>query len=695
MTIHSDAHKLSPERTSRKALIYLRQSSGHQVTHHRESQRLQYALAEKAQTLGFADVETIDDDLGVSASAGATRRRGFERVLSQVALGVVGLLLSREVSRLLRTDKDWCQLTEVCRLFDTFIGDEDGLYDLNNTNDQLILGVKGTMSVVELRTLQLRLRDGIAAKAARGELYQGLLPAGYELDATGQLVKDPNARVQGVIGQVFSRFAQTWSIRQTFQWFRDHCVEVPVRSSRGELRWKVPSHEYIAGLLHNPVYAGAYAHGRSQNETIWQEGRLIKRRRVKALDDWHVLLREHHEGYITWAEFETNLQRITKNMARRKRTDSETAVRSGKALLAGLLRCGLCGRRLGVRYTGGPHTCPQYECQGDYKAGGKRCQWLGGALLERHFEQQLLDVLSPLGVQASFHAAATFDEEHSAQRELLTRQVQQTTFEAQRAFEQYDAVDARNRLVADELERRWNDKLQEQQRLEARLRELDNEQRPLAEAQRERIVQLGEQFDQVWRSTHCSPDVRKKIVRTVIEEIVVTRDDATGIVRMVMHWKGGAHTETEIRWDRYPQRTSLEAIDIVRKMAEAYGDEDIARVLNQQGHRTGQGNHWDASRVASLRQKHGIAGRRRTEAREGFVSMAAAHKLIGVSDRTILKLIKHGLVRAEQAVPHAPWLINEEDLRSDRVRELLEQLRKTGRLRISGGPTNNQREFFE
>jgi DNA invertase Pin-like site-specific DNA recombinase len=682
---------------ARTALVYLRQSTGHQVIHHQESQRLQYALADKARTLGFANVEVVDDDLGVSASAGATRRVGFERVLSQVALGAVGLVLSREVSRLLRTDKDWCQLVEVCRLFDTLIGDEDGLYDLNSTNDQLVLGVKGTISVVELRTLQLRLRDGSAAKAARGELYQGLLAPGYALDADRHLEKDPNARVQAVIGEIFTRFSQTWTIRQTFQWFRDHSVEVPIRKPRGELYWKVPTYEYIAGVLHNPVYAGAYAYGRTQNETIWEQGRLVKRHRVKALDDWRVLLREHHEGYISWAQFEANLQRIAKNVARRKRSDNETAVRAGKALLVGLLRCGRCGRRLGVRYTGGPrNACPQYECQGDYKAGGKRCQWIGGALLERHFDQQLLDVLSPLGMQASLHAAAAFEAEFAAQRELLTRQLQQAAFAAQRAFEQYDAVDARNRLVADELERRWNAKLEHQRHLEDELRKLDGERRPLTQEQQQRILQLGEQFDQVWSSELCTPELRKKIVRTVIEEVIVTRDESTSMLRMVIHWKGGAHTLTEIPCDqRHPQQTSVEAVDIVRKMAEHYGDEDIARVLNQRGYRTGQGNHWEASRVASLRQKHQVIGRRRTQPRPGLVSMSAAVEITGVSDRTVLKLIKRGLVRAEQAVAHAPWLICEEDLRSDRVRKLIERLRSTGRLPVAGGPTSKQKELFE
>lgn len=692
-----DVHKLTPERLSRKAIVYLRQSSRHQVIHNRESQRLQYALAERATAFGFKEVETVDDDLGVSASAGANRRVGFERVLSQVALGQVGLVLSREVSRLSRTDKDWCQLIEVCRLFDTLIGDEDGLYDLNTMNDQLILGVKGTISVVELRTLQLRLREGARAKAARGELHQGPLVAGYVIDATGQLVKNPNKRVQNAVQQIFTKFADAWSIRQTFQWFRDHGIEVPVSGAQRQLRWRIPSHEYIAGTLHNPIFAGAYAHGRIQTETSWQDGRLVKRNRVKKLDEWHVLLRDHHEGYISWETFEENQRRIGKNVSRRTDNDSEMAVRSGKALLAGLLRCGWCGRRLGVRYTGGPkRNCPQYNCQGDYKAGGRKCQWIGGAVLERHFEQELLAVLSPHGVQASFVAKASFDREYAEQREMLARQLQQVSFEAQRAFEQYDVVDARNRLVAEELEQRWNNKLREEDRLKQKLHELENTQQPLTDEQRLRIEALGAQFESVWASAHCSPDLKKKIIRTVIEEIVVTRDDATSTIRMVIHWKGGAHTDLEIPWSRrHPQETAPDAVDIIRKMAKRFGDEDIARVLNQEGYRTGQGNQWEAPRVASLRNKHDIPGRRRTEPRAGFISLNAAIEFVGVSDQTILKLIKRGLIYAEQVVPRAPWEIRESDLRSDRVSQIIQHLQRTGRLPNLGDSTDRQHELFQ
>lgn len=697
MKTQHDTHKLTPERLSRKAIVYLRQSSAHQVLHNRESQRLQYALAERATTFGFKNVETVDEDLGLSASVGARPRVGFERVLSQVALGQVGLVLSREVSRLLRTDKDWCQLVEVCRLFDTLIGDEDGLYDLNTSNDQLLLGVKGTISVVELRTLQLRLRDGIEAKAKRGELYQGPLAAGFVLDGAGKLVKDPNRRVQDAIQQIFTKFSEVWSIRQTFQWFRDHEVEVPVRAPSGQLRWKVPSHEYIAGILHHPIYAGVYSHGRFQTEASWKDGRLVKRRKVKKLDEWHVLLRDHHKAYISWETFESNQTRMAKNVSRRQYNDSETAVRSGKALLVGLLRCGLCGRRLGVRYTGGPRKiCAQYDCQGDYKAGGRRCQWVGGALIERQFERQLLAVLSPLGVEASLLAQTTHDREYVGQRELLLRQLEQTGFEAQRAFEQYDAVDARNRLVASDLEQRWEDKLRKQKELERKLHDLEENRRPLTDEQRRRLETLGEQFEETWRSPHCSAALKKKIIRTVVEEVIVTRDDSANVVRMVIHWKGGAHTLLEIPWTRrHPQATALEAIDIVRKMAERFGDEDIARVLNQEGYHTGQGNTWTSFRVRSLRHKHDIRGRQRTLERPGFVSLGAAITLSGVSDSTLLKLIKHGIIYAEQVVPRAPWEIREADLHSDRVRQLLAGLRSTGRLPNLGDPANEQRELFQ
>jgi len=692
--MQGDLHKLTPERVGRSALVYLRQSSEHQVTHNRESQRLQYALAEKARGLGFHDVEVIDRDLGLSA-AGAVRRPGFERVLSQVALGQVGLVLSREVSRLLRTDKDWCQLVEVCRLFDTLIGDEDGLYDLNNTNDQLLLGVKGTISVVELRTLQLRMRDGLNAKASRGELYMGSQPTGFVLDASKQLIKDPNERVRSAIQQVFSTFATSWSIRKTFMWFRDHHVQLPVRGHRGELHWKVPSHEFVAGVLHHPVYAGAYAYGRAQVETLWKEGRLVKRKRVKSVDDWHVLLRDHHEGYIDWETFQANLQRMSKNVPRKRGYDTEGAVRSGRALLAGLVRCGICGRRLGVRYTGGGSRSPQYACQGDYKAGGKTCQWIGGTVVEKPFEERLLAVLSPHGLQASLLVQDSFDREHTERRGLLEHQLEQSRYEAQRAFEQYDAVDARNRLAAGELERRWNAKLAEQHRLEEDLRELDAQRRPLTEEQRHQIAALGGNFELAWSNPRCPLELRKKIVRTVVEEVILTRDDSAGTVRMVIHWKGGAHTEVTIPWVRtHPQQTSVAALDVVAKMAPYYGDEDIARVLNQDGYRTGQGNAWDASRVSSLRQKHNIAGRQRTLPRPGFITLCAAERLLGVSDRTITKLIASGVIHAEQPVPRAPWMIDAADLDSPRVRAVLEHLKKTGRLPSAGDPANQQGELL-
>ena len=696
MTMQSDTHKLTCERLSRKAIVYLRQSSERQVQHNVESQQLQYALVERARALGFSEIEVVDDDLGSSAAEGSSKRVGFEHVLSEIAVGRVGLLLSREVSRLLRTDKDWCQLVEVCRLFDTLIGDNDGLYDVGTTNDQLILGIKGTMSVAELRTLQLRCAEGIRAKAARGELYQGRLAAGYEFNAAGQLVKDPNVRTQEAIALIFKKFQETWTIRRTHQWFRDHSIEVPVRQRGNRLQWRVPYHEYIAGVLRHPIYAGAYVYGRVQSETVWQDGQLIKRRRTKSRDQWHVLLQEHHEGYISWEMFEENQKRMSKNIPRSRQSDSVLAIREGKALLAGILRCGKCGRRLGVRYTGkAQRTSPQYNCQGDYKAGGNTCQWIGGALVHRAFETQLLQALSSLGIEASLRAESLHENKGAEQCMALERQLEQVRYEVLRAQEQYDSVDPRNRLVASQLEERWNERLQQQHQLEHKLHQLKDRYKSLTEEERFQIRRLGTRFEEVWHSPDCTADLKKKIIRTAVEEIVVDKDDQASVVKMLIHWSGGTHTKIMIPHNvRSPNETDDGAIEIVKKMAVRFGDEDIARVLNQEGYRTGQGNEWNVRRVASLRWKHNVPGRRVTLPRPGFLSLSAAAAQTGASDTTLLKLIRRGIIYAEQIVPRAPWEIRQSDLDSNRVSQMLDHLRAHGRLPRSVGPAENQRELF-
>ncbi len=481
--------KIKPEHLARKAIVYLRQSSEKQVRQNKESQLLQYDVAKRMRALGWKEVEIIDSDLGSSAAMASARREGFERVLSSVALGEVGIVGSREVSRLSRTDKDWCRLLEVCQIFGTLIADEQQVYDLNYLDDQLILGIKGTLSVVELKVLRQRLQAGQESKARRGELFKRL-PVGYARDAMGKVDFHPDRRVYEAIQLVFVKFRERWSVRQTFQWFRDHDVELPANPIQGKrLVWKIPSQSLVRDILCNPFYAGAYVWGRRPVATLLVEGKLEKRQgAMRRAEECRVFIRDHHVGYIDWATYEENQRMTRRNSVNWQSDESMAAIRAGQGLLVGLLRCGHCGRKLHVRYWGGTGTNARYLCKGDYDDGGQYCIGFGGALVDRRLSDELLKVISRFGVEASLRAIEELSAGDAAQRAALSSKREQLEYEVKKAFEQYDAVDARNRLAAAELERRWNERLEEIQTVKERLSSLYEKRYSLsAEEKRESV----------------------------------------------------------------------------------------------------------------------------------------------------------------------------------------------------------------
>ncbi len=404
MMNQSGSHKITPAHCARKAIVYLRQSSLKQVRENLESQRLQYALADRARALGFERVETVDSDLGRSASLGAAARGGFDRLVASVALGEVGIVLGRELSRLARTDKDFCHLLEVCQVFGTLIADETQVYDLGMMDDLLVLGIKGTLSVVELKILKARLLDGQREKARRGELFR-LLPAGYVLDADGKVAKDPDARVQEAMALVFRKYRELWSVRQTFKWFHDQEVELPVNkfvAGRQKLIWQLPTQSFMSNVLRNAFYAGAYLYGQRPTVTVLEAGRLRKRQGwMLPPEECSVFLRDHHEGYIDWEAYQENQRMKLRNSLNPERDEASAAIREGQGLLVGVLRCGRCGRRMHVRYWGRKGTHGRYLCLGDYQAGGRYCVAFGGGVVDRRFSERLLEVISPLGVEAS------------------------------------------------------------------------------------------------------------------------------------------------------------------------------------------------------------------------------------------------------------------------------------------------------
>ena len=688
--------KITAEHLSRRALVYLRQSSMKQVHENLESQRLQYAMVERARSLGWKQVETIGCDLGSSASVGAARREGFDRLLSAVARGEVGIVLSREVSRLSRTDKDWCRLLEVCQIFDTLIVDEDQVYDLSMLDDQLVLGIKGTLSVIELKVLKMRMLRGQEEKARRGELYKRL-PAGYVRDAQGQLVKDPDRRVQDAISLIFRKFRELWTVRQTFVWFRDHDIELPVNPARGGtgLIWQIPTQPFISDVLSNPSYGGAYVWGRRPMETVVVNGEVKKRQgRLRRPEECRVFIPDHHEGYIDWATYEENQRMIQRNSVNWEPDESVAAVRAGKGLLTGLLRCGRCGRKLHVRYWGRSGTSARYLCKGDFDAGGHYCLAFGGGLVDRRFSQEILRVISPLGVEASVAAIEELSSAQDERRVALLHQLEQLEYETQRAFEQYNEVDPRNRLVASELERRWNSKLDEVDKIRSRISEIEAHTPTLSASERERIHALGENFEEVWNSPHCPGELKKKIARTLLEEIIADADEAT--LRFVLHWKGNVHTEIEMARPKpgAVHRTPMEALEIIRKMAVRYGDDQIASVLNRLGHSTGKGKRWTQTRVKTARRNHSISGQKRMRPDPEILSLSQAAKYCHVSHRTIERLVENEILQMQQVAPRAPWEIRRSDLDSEPVRSIIEHLRRTGKLVVKGGDSDGQASLF-
>jgi len=691
-------HKITPEHLARRAVVYLRQSSEGQVKHNVESQHLQYALAERARKLGFNRVEVVDTDLGSSAAMASKRREGFERLLGAVALGEIGLIVSREVSRLSRNDKDFCQLLEVCQLFGTLIGDEDSLYDVRRADDQLVLGIKGTMSVVELNVLRMRLAQAKESKARRGELYPRL-PPGYVWD-DGKVVKDPNLRVQEAIGLVFTKFRETWSIRQTFKWFREHDIELPVNKNRGGksvVLFQLPRQSFVASVLHNPLYAGAYVWGRRPTELVWRDGELRKRQAALVpLEDAKVFFHDHHEGYIDWTTFEENQRMIARNHFRGSSEPAAGVARAGNGLLAGLLRCGRCGRRLYVRYWGASGTRARYLCSGDYGAqGGSYCIGFGGATVDRRVGQEIVHVLSALGVRASLSALQQLGTEQDERREALQRQLEQLDYEVTRAFEQYDAVDPRNRLVASELEARWNAKLEQREAVRNRMAELGKQREEVSAEQRLALTALGERFAGVWHHRDCPIELKKQIVRSAIEEIVVD-EHPPGILSFVVHWKGGCHTAFEMPKpnSKTLHRTADEDLEVIRKMAPRYGDAVIAQVLNRLGRSTGKGKRWSQTAVKTARRNHRIKGRVCSLEDPHVLSLQGAARYTGTSDTTIKKLVDAGVLPMRQVVPYAPWEIQCADLDSPRVRAILEHLKRTGRLRL-GDTSDTQQRLFQ
>jgi hypothetical protein len=449
--------------------------------------------------------------------------------------------------------------------------------------------------------------------------------------------------------------------------------------------------------LENPFYAGAYVWGRRPMRAIWENGVVKKRQSAELkLSEVPVFLREHHEGYVSWTTYEETLSTIRQNLTWGEPVASIGAVRAGQGLLAGLLRCGRCGRKVYVRYCGKSGTAAQYLCSGTFGAGGTYCISFGGKRADDGVGEEVVRALSPLGLRASVEAATELERAGEEKQKANERQVEQLRYEAQRAFEQYNEVDPRNRLVASELERRWNEKLGLLETAKAELAAVRGQRPVLTEEQRDELLGLGERFDEVWNSPSCPVELKKRILRTVLEEVVV--DEVAGRrLQFILHWKGGVHTRFELArlGPSDAQRTAEEDLEIIRKMAARYGDGDIARVLNKLGRRTGKGMAWSEVGVKTARRNHGISGHSRTVDDPNVLSLNGAARYLGVSDTTIKRLVAGGMLPKSQLGPFAPWEINRSALDSEAVRGCVARLKETGKLVLPGVSSGSQKELFQ
>src|SRR3984893_255655 len=490
--------KITPDHLARGAFVYIRQSTTDQLVNNHESRRRQYGRAERARARGWTDVTTIDDDLGRSGSG--VSRPGFERLLAAICEGRVGAVFSIEASRLARNGRDWHTLIEFCGLVGTVIVDEDGTYEPRHPNDRLLLGMKGTMSELELSLLRARSMEALKQKAQRGELFF-TVAVGYVKVGHDKIEMDPDLRVREAIGLVFTRFAEMQSIRQVFLSLRGDQIALPSINSKNsgqhQLLWKLPVYATVNNLLTNPVYAGAYAFGRTGSRVMIENGRKrILRGYRKDRSDWAVVLVDHHEGYLSWPDYERN-QRLIADNANGKGMMVRGAVRKGEALLVGLLRCGHCGRRLLVSYNGTKGDIGRYHCDATRSnPAAAPCISFGALRVDQAVGAEIVRLLQPLGVEAAVRAITDYEHQAGEKQRQLELALEQARYETARARRQYDAVDPDNRLVAGELERRWNAALAAVDTLEKEL-EAVVRQRPAAlnAEERQRLLQMGAELE--------------------------------------------------------------------------------------------------------------------------------------------------------------------------------------------------------
>ena len=642
--------KVSASHLKRQAYCYVRQSTLKQVFENTESTKRQYALRERAIALGWPafQIVTVDSDLGETATSVADRQ-GFQKLMTEVSLGRVGLVMGLEVSRLARNNADWARLLEICAITDTLILDEEGVYDPTDFNDRLLLNMKGTFSEVELHVLRSRLRGGILSKARRGEL-KTRLPTGFVYNHNDKIIIDPDKQVQQSIRLFFDIFQRTGAAFATVKAFAKDDVKFPCRihlgPDKGKLKWQRLTSGRARVILKNPRYAGAYYYGRQRSRknvdgstTYFQVPR----------NEWLVLIKDVHPGYITWEQYEENLRRIRQNAIAYNVIDRKTPPREGPCLLQGLAICGKCGQRMTIRYKyqRKGRIDPVYLCQRHrIERWESSCQYLPGASIDEAISKLLLESVTPLTLEVALQVQKELENRFNEADKLRKQQVVRAEYEANLARRRFMQVDPDNRLVADTLEAEWNGKLRHLQDANDyyethRRRESDK----LKKAQQKEVLKLAKDFPRLWKNPRTPVREKKRMIRFLIEDVTMIR---AANITLHVRFKGGATKTLKIPlplkgWQY--NLTDQKIVEIVDELLPDHTYSEIATILDKRGYKSGQGHRIDRNVVKGITHKYKLKTRFARLRATGKLTVDEVASLLGVTAATVRRWAKKDVIK--------------------------------------------------
>ena len=666
--------RITTAHRAKLAFVYVRQSSPGQVRHHQESTELQYRLVERAVLFGWPRerVHVIDDDLGKSGTS-SRDRHGFQTLIAEVGLGKAGLVISLDASRLARNNRDWHQLLELCSLFGVLIADGERLYDPAAYHDRLLLGLSGIMSEAELHQIKVRLHQGERQKAGRGELRMPL-PAGLIHNRDGSITFNPDEEVQERLRLVFAKFRELRSAKAVMRYLRHRNLLIPVRPLHGpaphDVVWRAANSARVIQILKNPAYAGAYVYGRRRPDPLRRQPGSERIGTVAvAPEDWSICLKDAHPAYVDWDEFMANRRQLADNVGQYD-AGRPGAPRKGSAMLQGIVSCGRCARRMGLRYSGPNGDYPVYVCAADYNSeAGPRCQEVRALPVDAEVERLLLEALAPDRIAVAVAALGEVEAETRAMERQWSLKRERARFDAERARRQYDAVEPENRLVARSLERAWEERLRRADQIEQEYNTWRREQVvAISDSERREILALGEDLPRLWHAATTGSADRKQIVRLVIKEVTLDQKRRRGYVWIKIIWQTGAASEHWLQRcvQSYAQHADQERIrqritelNRLQKM-----DGEIAAILNEEELRTAHGPPFSGGMVHCLRKRWRIPtvkinGKEANPPRwpDGTYSVQGAAAAIGITPQVIFDWLRRGRLAGKQLAKGMPWQI--------------------------------------